>query len=71
MDSNSYRSLNNPSARDDIDKTMRRFTQDEYIKVFFAKKDLDDDEKIEPLRIISKWMLTEVPHHISCRVGNF
>ena len=51
--------------QDNINKAMRRFTRNAYLKVFFSDKDIDDDDDIEPFRVIRKWMPTEVPHSIS------
>jgi hypothetical protein len=42
-------------------------------KVFFADEDATDegDDEIEPLRVNSKWMLTEIPNNITSQIGNF
>jgi len=59
--------------RDNINKAMRRFTRDAYLKVFFADKEATDegDEEIKKLHVNSKWMPTEVPNNNASWVGNF
>jgi hypothetical protein len=49
--------------QDDVDKAVKRFNQDFYLKVFFADNDTnsDDEEPIEKLQVNSVWKPDQPP----------
>jgi hypothetical protein len=59
--------------QDDVDKAVRQFDQDFFLKVFFAKNkaNLDDGEPIEKLQVNSVWKPNQSPHKITKRIGDF
>jgi hypothetical protein len=59
--------------QDDVNKSIKQFDHDFYLKVFFANDDntSDDEEPIEKLRVTSKWMPDQPPFKITQQLGNF
>jgi hypothetical protein len=59
--------------QDDVDKAIKWFNQDFYLKVFFADDDktLDNKETIKKLRVNSSWIPDQPPFRITQRLGNF
>jgi hypothetical protein len=59
--------------QDDVDRAIKRFNQDFYLKVFFANDDKtpDDVETIKKLRVNSSWIPDQPPFRITQRLGNF
>jgi len=59
--------------QDDINKFIKRFDHDFYLKVFFADdhNTSDYEEPIKKLRVTSKWMPDQLPFKITQQLGNF
>jgi hypothetical protein len=60
-------------CQDDVDKAIKQFDRDFYLKVFFADDNntSDDGEPIKKLRVTSKWMPDQPPFKITQLLGNF
>jgi hypothetical protein len=58
--------------QDDVDKAVKQFDQDFYLKVFFAinNKNLDNKEPIEKLQVNSVWKPDQPPHKITKCIGD-
>jgi hypothetical protein len=56
--------------QNDGDKAVKQFDQDFYLKVFFADKDtnLDNKEPIKKLQVNSMWKPNQPPHKITKRI---
>jgi hypothetical protein len=59
--------------QDDIDKAIKQFDRDFYLKVFFANNNntSDDEEPIKKLRVTSQWMPDQPPFKITQQLENF
>ena len=57
----------------DIDKAIKQFNQNFYLKVFVAKDDQSsgNEESIKKLQINSVWKPDQPPHKITKRIGDF
>jgi hypothetical protein len=59
--------------QDDVNKAVKHFDQDFYLKVFFADNDanLDDKEPIEILQVNSVWKPDQPPHKTTKHIADF
>jgi hypothetical protein len=59
--------------QDDVDKAIKQFDHDFYLRVFFADDNntSDNEEPIKKLRVTSKWMPDQPPFKITQQLGNF
>jgi hypothetical protein len=59
--------------QDDVDKAVKRFDQDFYLKVFFANNNANsnNEEPIKKLQVNSVWKPDQPPHKITKRIGDF
>jgi hypothetical protein len=58
--------------QDDVNKAIKRFNRNFYLKVHFADDDSDkDEEAVEKLQVNSTWKPDHPPHKITQKLGQF